>query len=420
MITWTAPWALAGLVLLAGPILVHMLLRRNARRIVFPTTRFLPRTRASAVRFRRPSDVRLLILRAAVVLAAVLACAQPVLLSAWRMARWNQRTARAVVVDTSRSVPATADTARLADQELQGFASARFATADLRDGLQRATDWLSQTPPARREIVIVSDFQRGSIDAEAFARLPSSVGLRFIRAGSPSAIATLPAIAGWRGGTWKPRITVRGDAVDATYTADDTVIEDGRSHRTVVPGFVTTRQPAGDAEAAAAALAGAASFGTVVEGDHRALVAFIGAENVAGEQSLMTPWMLRAALELRRSSLLRETGAAVTFAEKDGALVVHAEVRASSAAAPGVIRAVMLALRPATIVDAELEPATIPESDLATWRRDAGAVDRGGAVISDGVEARWFWAVALVLLAIETWVRRQRVSGHREVHADAA
>ena len=88
MITWTAPWALAGLVLLAGPILVHMLLRRNARRIVFPTTRFLPRTRASAVRFRRPSDVRLLILRAAVVLAAVLACAQPVLLSAWRMARW--------------------------------------------------------------------------------------------------------------------------------------------------------------------------------------------------------------------------------------------------------------------------------------------------------------------------------------------
>jgi len=81
---------------------------------------------------------------------------------------------------------------------------------------------------------------------------------------------------------------------------------------------------------------------------------------------------------------------------------------------------VMLALRPATIVDAELEPATIPESDLATWRRDAGAVDRGGAVISDGVEARWFWAVALVLLAIETWVRRQRVSGHREVHADAA
>jgi hypothetical protein len=130
---WTAPWALAGLLLLAGPLLVHMLLRRNARRLIFPTTRFLPRTRASAVRFRRPSDVGLLILRAGIVLAAVLACAQPVLLSSWRTARWNQRTARAVVVDTSRSVPSTPETARLADQELQAFASATFRTRDVRE-----------------------------------------------------------------------------------------------------------------------------------------------------------------------------------------------------------------------------------------------------------------------------------------------
>ena len=54
-----APWALAGDVLLAGPVVVHMLLRRNARRVMFPATHFLLATQAAAVRFRRPSDIGL-------------------------------------------------------------------------------------------------------------------------------------------------------------------------------------------------------------------------------------------------------------------------------------------------------------------------------------------------------------------------
>jgi hypothetical protein len=419
---WTAPWALAGLLLLAGPLLVHMLLRRNARRLIFPTTRFLPRTRASAVRFRRPSDVGLLILRAGIVLAAVLACAQPVLLSSWRTARWNQRTARAVVVDTSRSVPATPETARLADQELQAFASATFRTRDVREGLRRATDWLSRTPPARREIVIVSDFQRGALDAESLAELPAAVGLRFIRVGAPAATGLLPKVVGWRHRTWEPQIALRGDAVDVTYTAGPAA--DGATARPEDPpgvsGFLTTRQPVGEEAAAAAALAGAASFGTLAIGDRRAVVAFAGAPSVAGEQPLSTPWMSRAALDVRRSPLLRETGAGVTFAEKDGAFVVHTDVRAASASAAAAIRAVMLAVRPAAIADPELETATIPDADLAAWRRTPGPIEPGGAVVADGVESRWLWSVALALLAVEAWVRSRRSSVRQEVHADAA
>lgn len=420
---WTAPWALAGVLLLAGPLLVHMLLRRNARRLVFPTTRFLPRTRASAVRFRRPADIVLLILRAGIVLAAVLACAQPVMLASWRTSRWNQRTARAVVVDTSPSVPATIDTARLAEQEGQGLASATFRTPDVREGLRRAADWLSHTPPARREIVIVSDFQRGTIDAESLGALPAAVGVRFIRAGAPAASAALPRILGWRDRTWEPRIALRDDAVDVTYAAGpatDDADTTGATNRSGVAALVTTRQPAAEAEAAAAALAGAASFGIAATGDRRAVVAFAGTQHVAGELPLSTPWMLSAALDVRRSSLLRETGAGVTFAEHDGALVVHTDVRASSASAPGVIRAVMLAVRPARIADPELETATIPDGDLAAWRRAAGPVERGGAVVSDGVESRWLWAVALAFLAVETWIRRGTSSARQEVHADAA
>ena len=101
-------------------------------------------------------------------------------------------------------------------------------------------------------------------------------------------------------------------------------------------------------------------------------------------------------------------------------MVVHTDVRASSEAAPGVLRAVMLALRPVAIVDPELETATIPDANLAAWRRDAGPVERGGAGVSDGVESRWLWAATLVLSAIEGWVRRRKPTAQQEVHADAA
>src|SRR3954468_18343885 len=100
MIRWTVPAAFTGLVLLALPVLVHMLVRRHARRIVFPTTKFLQATRAAAVRIRRPSDVGLLALRLGIVLAAVLAAAQPVLLASWRTAAWDRRGPRAVRLHT--------------------------------------------------------------------------------------------------------------------------------------------------------------------------------------------------------------------------------------------------------------------------------------------------------------------------------
>jgi hypothetical protein len=40
---WLAPGAFAALLLLAGPIAVHLLARRNARRMIFPATHFVGR-----------------------------------------------------------------------------------------------------------------------------------------------------------------------------------------------------------------------------------------------------------------------------------------------------------------------------------------------------------------------------------------
>jgi aerotolerance regulator-like protein len=407
VIRWTIPWAFAGLALVAGPILVHMLRRRNARRVVFPTTRFLLETRAAAVRFRTPSDVGLLILRAAIVVAAVLAAAQPVLLAAWRTKQWDRRVARAVVVDESRSrLSAAPDVEPLIRQELDAFVSSRFAGSDLREQVARASEWLARTPPARRELVILSDFQRGAIDARTIDAVPGAIGVRFIRAGvqPQSREIMMPRISGWRGSAWQPSATLQADRVDARWT---------RVEQAAPPTWLTTSQPDADTAAAARALAAAASFGVPpVDDKQRITVAFGGAPSTAGA-AITTPWMLGTMLALRQSGLLRESGA----------LVVRTEMHASSPAAPAIVRAVMLAASRGDFADRELEVVTIPDVDLAAWRRDSAPVSApGNSVASDGSEARVLWAAALILLGIETWLRRRagQAQAQEDRHAHAA
>jgi hypothetical protein len=393
-----------------------MLVRRHARRVVFPTTRFLQPTHAAAVRIRRPSDVGLLALRLAIVAAAVLACAQPVLLAAWRTASWDRRFARAVVVDTSASAAGSAEASRLADQEMQAFASGRFAGSDLRDELRRAANWIVHTPPARREVVIVSDFQRGALDAQAWRAIPDGVGIRFVRLarGSSSQPVTLPEVTGPRGRVWQPSMTVHDRAIDAQWTTGGAMTQ---------PAWLSSSQPSAHADAAARALAAALSPG-VPPGDetHRVIIAFRGAPPQAGERIVETPWMLRALLEMRTSELLADIGERLEAREANGTLIVRTSVAADDPAAPAIARAVVAAVRPSALVDPELEPLTIPDATLATWRRDPAPVAVApGAIASDATEARWLWALALVLLGIEAIVRRRTAAAAASVeHARAA
>ena len=46
--------------------------------------------------------------------------------------------------------------------------------------------WLRTAPPARRELVVISDFQLGALDAAMLRDLPSHVGIRLVRtSGAP-------------------------------------------------------------------------------------------------------------------------------------------------------------------------------------------------------------------------------------------
>ena len=221
---WLLPAALAGLALLAGPLALHLLTRHRARRLPFPTLRFVPPSNTAAVRLRQPTDVWLLILRLSTVALAVAACAQPLFVTSWRLAGWNARVARVIVIDSSPSMKLTDGSGRVpADlaaeiaraEETNAFQATRMEAADVNEGLTRATRLLDAMPPARREIVVVSDFQQRSLDPRALAAIPKEVGLRFVRAG------TAPSRREWTGAaddrlawrSWEPTT-----AIDRTST----------------------------------------------------------------------------------------------------------------------------------------------------------------------------------------------------------
>jgi hypothetical protein len=414
---WLAPGALAGLVLLAGPLVVHLLARRHARRITFPATQFVRATQAAAVRLRRPTDIGLLVLRLAIVGAAVLAAAQPLVVTRWRLAQWNARVSRAVIVDTSRSMPDAEAASRLAARETTGaFRSRRIDTPDLRDGLARGATWVESTPPSRREVVLVSDFQRDAIDRESVGRLPADVGIRLVRAGTGPAerSAPLTAVDFWRGGHWQPSAVVNDSGTRASWQRDGS---------REAPSWLEVVAAPADRDAAERARRAAASFGVAAGDDsHRVLVAFAGAESGAGGgQPVRVPWMVDAAQFLRRSNLLRDAGVSVTVEDRGGRFVVHAPIAASAMAAPAVIRGVVLAVRPAAIASPELETVTTADAELAQWRRDPASLTQTDLGHVDDSDARWLWAGVLALLGVETWARRKRRGAPAaRVEADAA
>jgi len=72
-----SPWALVGLVAIAGPIAAHLLARRPPKRLRFPNLRFLPQTMPIPVQRNRLSDLGLLALRIAIIAMAAFALAGP-------------------------------------------------------------------------------------------------------------------------------------------------------------------------------------------------------------------------------------------------------------------------------------------------------------------------------------------------------
>jgi len=435
MIEWLNPAALAGLAAAAGPIAVHLLRRQRAARLPFPSLRFVRAASTAAVRLRPPSDLWLLIVRVAIVCGAAVALAQPLLITSSRRDAWDRRLSRAIVVDTSASMAnLAARAAEAAAAESRGAVHVVRVESDrLGDGLRRAAGALAGAPPSRREIVVISDFQLGSLTAADLAPIPARFGLRFVGVGPPAASGE------FRGDVslGAPGIPVRQQQIRAT--AEGTLVQLTPAGATQAGLRVLESGPQVDGLLRTVARAGAPS----PSASRPLVLAFT--TNPANVSNLTDPWMLSTILKMRRDAAL--VGAArdhrplksapgapwstVTRGAGDAPVVLAAAAGAElvllvsgapddflSAAA---LRSALVAQRGAPGWD-EHEVERIPAVQRAAWTRDPARIEHGLPERSQHApgDARWVWIGVLILLGMEMLIRRRARERRPEAQSHAA
>ena len=296
MIAWLAPAAAVALAAATLPVIVHLLVHHRAERIVFPSVRFLSSSNESSWRLRVPSDLLLVAVRTAIVACAALALMQPLWITEGRRSGWGERTARAIVVDASDSVDGEA-ARRAADAEAEGAVSVRrIDSTDPDAAVPQAVAWLTSSAPARREVVIVSDFQSGTFNPQTLQKVPSTIGIRIAPVGSRRDSA-----AEFDAGS-----LLYGDMVLAQRTqlaGWDTAVSlsVGASLLSGLEVFADARDPAGAAAVRAARVAG-----VVAPSGHQPIaIRFRGAAPAAGPAETPSAWARATAVRLLKSPAFR-------------------------------------------------------------------------------------------------------------------
>jgi hypothetical protein len=438
MIEWLNLPALAGLAAAAGPIAVHLLRRQRAARLPFPSLRFVRAASTAAVRLRPPSDIWLLIVRVAIVCGAAAALAQPLFITPARRDAWDRRTSRAIVVDTSASMAhLSARAAEAAAAESRGAVHVVRVESDrLGDGLMRAAGALAGAPPSRREIVVISDFQLGSLIAADLAPIPARFGLRFVGVGPPAASGE------FRGDVslGAPGIPAREQQIKAT--AEGTLVQLTPAGATQTGLRILDSGPKVDALLRTVARAGAPAPSA---GQPIALAFTTNPTNVSNPSNPTNPWMLSTLLKMRRDPALVDAArdhrplksapgapwapvargagdAPVVLAAAAGAeLVLLVAGDADDFLPAAALRSALVARRGAPGWD-EHEVERIPAVQRAAWTRDAAGIEHAVPEESQHApgDARWVWIGVLILLGMETLMRRRVRERRPEAQPHAA
>jgi hypothetical protein len=413
------PWAWLGALLVAVPLAVHMLARSRAPEQRFPTLRFFQDTRIVAVRRSRITDVPLLLVRCAMVLAAVAALAHPYVVTRERQAELSRRQARVVVVDTSASMlrasPSGGTALDAASRIAAGHAAAGdlvVHTADPGAVIAAAASLLSRRPGSR-ELVILSDFQPGTLTGQEAARLPDGMGLVLRRL---ETAGTLPAPAGFlpgagASGAGAPAFALLAGAADAQAGA------------AVLEAALHGVAPAGDGRRAYLLMPGYAQREDVLQGvvppaepwmldaiaaamrDPVLAAAAASAPRVSGAGAVEAGALSSAMLPVATQHDGRHLVGAAAWRDGAGeALLLAVQPGAPELVAAAAVAAVGRAMEYAAPLR-ELEPSHVQDAVLASWERPAApAVASGDAEPWDG---RWFWLLVLLLLGAETVMRRR-------------
>jgi hypothetical protein len=405
---------------------VHLFGRRVAKRQRFPSLRLLQLVTTTPTTKSQPSDVLLLLLRCAIVASAAFALAQPRFATANRQ-RQERTPARVVIIDTSTSMTRPTSNGRPAQDLAREIGrtlldSAREGTV-IQTGrpganIRAAASWI-ETRSGMREVVVISDFQRGAVDDGDVAAVPPGVGIVFRKV--PTSVQADSVIDD---SGLVVRIDPGTDDTDATWRATSTSV--------AFPLTVLTAPR--DDSAARSSIAAVADRSPRARSTHSIAVVFPG---YAGTGDLLRqvtplhePWQGEFLLALHRNHLFRDnTRGAETFScAPDGAALLR-NGRGSAVAALGAGRSgspyelvVFSCLAPGTlaatallaaVVDAaspedrsgELEPTTVPDETLRQWERPSSDVAPRG-VDTTSPDGRWLWLLALLLLGGEQWLRR--------------
>lgn len=443
---WRHPLALLALVSVAAPILIHILVHRRAERFAFPTLRFIAPTRLAAIRRHLLEDAALLAVRIAILIVAIVALAGPLIVTAARRRAWNQQVVRAVVTDAAALVvaelapPGTAPPvgAELAPPEtispgLRVHAEKAFDATTLTDGIRRGLTWLDTAPPGRRQLVIRSSFPIGSLTDSDIAAIPPGVGIVFERRG------TLPLTRTVTVGTVLTAAGSRSQSV--TLEGARTLVKDSSAAPNAEWPIEISSPPADRPALDAAVAAVRAERVWAPSADRRARLVIVDRADsmlpaLPAAGAIQQPWMAEAIFRIARDPDLQAAAVNAAAGSNDprlasapwqtlaiaadgrplilaaassAQLVVVSAAGAKELITPLLMRTVANAIaQPADLQQAEVTP--IPERVLHAWSRDAGPAEppRIDTIVDD--DRRWFWLTALVLLAIETWMRRSRTS----------
>jgi hypothetical protein len=440
---WQNPWAWIGLIALGVPIVIHLLSRQSARVQPFPTLRFLDGSRLQPVRRTQLRDALLMAVRMAILAVAVAALAQPLLRTRDRERSAGGMVTRAIVLDTSASMSRPSPTgeraSEIARQDADEFAAQANASVLLESrnpahAIAGAVAWL-RTQPGAREIIVISDFQSGTVDSTTFAQIPPDIGIRLSRIETTNP-ATLEMSFPGGADSIAGSITLEGfrTGIEWRNTGARAVSTDGLAQYT----------SAEESAAAAAALHAAIMSGAP---PHRARdVAIVYGTSPEREQllrnatALDAPGMASFLLDVSRAAVLEHSAAVSNLSNDPVAMTLSAPFTpvgprgapialAARGSIEGEDRLLFFPLSAAGTLEsaallsavlnasaehppvAELEPAHVSADLLRAWERPAGT-ELMASNTAQASDAPWFWVVVLLLLVVEWQIRNRTKSAH--------
>ena len=444
---WQNPSAWLGLASVAIPVLIHLLGRDKAPRRSFPSLRFIEIAELPPTRRTRLHDLLLLATRVAIFAFAVAALAQPLLLVASRRAAIDSRIARAIIIDTSASMQRQTpsggraiDSARSEAQRIASDAqtSVVVETAAPGSAISGAIAWL-ESQPSRRELVIVSDFQTGTVDSTTIAGIPSAIGIRAIPISAQSDrslqtrslvrdasivahvdVAADPTVVSWRIGSRdsvqsQPRITFDAKdraSVEVLTSAARTLGVAAPVDTLPIVTVVFADAPDRTALIQRSARVSTSRLGAIVARlrSDPMLASARGYADVPVAWGSSDPAMRLGPVVMDVAGIVNAIAAEDTVAGAHRLLVFSYDSAASVRSAM-LLSAIRRALSIAPPVG-ELDPTTTPSAVIASWRRAPSTTPTRESVdaVNGPSDARWLWAIVLLLLAVEALLRRERAS----------